>query len=723
MFVSVSLVTIQMSKYEYSPLDSAGSQIRLLRLPFEVKQVLGKRHHKPLTGTLTHYYLPAPNLPRGERIRRSVRIPVFDALSYVWGDCTRSREILIDGRPLPITANLYAALRDLQAESCMGDTVVWADAICINQEDFSERSAQVRLMRDIYHLASTVRVWLGPRTDETTRCTRFIARLAGIAGTESPISEESSVIEETAAKALFIPAGVIVRTGIGFAQTMINLQDISQPYYRDDKAKIILDPDSSSSLHQETIEKLASWRPSARHLRRAQNEDKDFAEMANLIDRTLLQGSEWFERMWVVQEVGAAENVTLHIGEYGLFWESFLQVIHYLYYACQVRMENIRKVTGLEKIRKGWNKGRRQPLRELLWETRYRRATDPRDKIYSLLGLMGDPMSKLLQPDYTKSVSEVYSNATHHLVAQNSSLDPICGQQIQGRREDLPSWVPDYTLNRDLAASPLVRIDGRESIYAATGYDYHSRFSIPDIDTLPKSWDTLHVTGLYIDTITHTSGPSSDDDSFGDIHDQWYSTLLEASGSLQGFTEDVRHCLADISSRVRQYSEYFYLEDANSSLPSGTEPDPLMTEVYILDAYIQTLLCGRVSSSERVTNDEIKALMSFRSPDQASPTTDQEFVAKICKAFEAGMRRRNLAVTKCGYIGAVPRETQPDDLICVLFGCSVPIVLRKAALGTATTSDISYKFIGEAYIHGFMDAEAIAMLVKGIRNVQAFALK
>src|SRR5271170_1481650 len=101
-----------MSKYEYSPLDSAGSQIRLLKLPFEVKQVLGKRHNKPLTATLTHYYLPAPSLSRGERIKRSVRMPVFDALSYVWGDGTRSREILIDGRPISITANLYAALRD-----------------------------------------------------------------------------------------------------------------------------------------------------------------------------------------------------------------------------------------------------------------------------------------------------------------------------------------------------------------------------------------------------------------------------------------------------------------------------------------------------------------------------------------------------------------------------------------------------------------------------------
>jgi hypothetical protein len=108
----------------------------------------------------------------------------------------------------------------------------------------------------------------------TNRCARFIASLAGLAVMGPPISEESSVIEETAAKTLFIPAGVIVRGGIGFFATIVNLVDISQPYYRDDKA-MILDPDSSSSLHQETIEELASWRPLPRHLRRAQNKEED----------------------------------------------------------------------------------------------------------------------------------------------------------------------------------------------------------------------------------------------------------------------------------------------------------------------------------------------------------------------------------------------------------------------------------------------------------------
>lgn len=65
------------------------------------------------------------------------------------------------------------------------------------------------------------------------------------------------------------------------------------------------------------------------------------------------------------------------------------------------------RITGLERIRGGWHNRKRHPLQDLMRECRYRRATDPRDKIYSLLGLMGDRLNDFLQPDYSKSVGNV----------------------------------------------------------------------------------------------------------------------------------------------------------------------------------------------------------------------------------------------------------------------------------------------------------------------------
>ena len=84
---------------------------------------------------------------------------------------------------------------------------------------------------------------------------------------------------------------------------------------------------------------------------------------------------------------------------------------------------------------------------------------------------------------------------------------------------------------------------------------------------------------------------------------------------------------------------------------------------------------------------------------------------------------RNPTVPKNSYIDAVPQDTQPGDVICVLFGCSVPVVLRKAATAEAhDPDDDSYAFIGEAYLYGLMDAEAIVLLKKGTREVQDFVL-
>ncbi|KAF7196751.1 Heterokaryon incompatibility protein 6, OR allele [Pseudocercospora fuligena] len=57
--------------------------------------------------------------------------------------------------------------------------------------------------------------------------------------------------------------------------------------------------------------------------------------------------------------------------------------------------------------------------------------------------------------------------------------------------------------------------------------------------------------------------------------------------------------------------------------------------------------------------------------------------------------------------GIGPEGTRPSDIVCVLFGCSVPCVLRrKFAPGIGNF----YVFLGEAYVYGLMDGEAISRL-------------
>lgn len=125
---------------------------------------------------------------------RTFEIPSYHALSYAWGDCTKSHKIFTikptagdhqhgispasrstdgDGSAngghgsliIPITASLDSCLRQLRSSCGSASLTIWIDQICIDQSNDREKSAQVELMRKIYSLAQRVIIWLGPTAE------------------------------------------------------------------------------------------------------------------------------------------------------------------------------------------------------------------------------------------------------------------------------------------------------------------------------------------------------------------------------------------------------------------------------------------------------------------------------------------------------------------------------------------------------------------------------
>ncbi|KAF2501874.1 HET-domain-containing protein, partial [Lophium mytilinum] len=90
----------------------------------------------------------------------------YVALSYVWGDQTNRRSVEVDGKAaLDITASLDEALRHIRNHhKCLR---IWADGVCINQNDVEERNKQVRRMGRIYENAAHTIIFLGLATRET----------------------------------------------------------------------------------------------------------------------------------------------------------------------------------------------------------------------------------------------------------------------------------------------------------------------------------------------------------------------------------------------------------------------------------------------------------------------------------------------------------------------------------------------------------------------------
>jgi hypothetical protein len=102
--------------------------------------------------------------------------PYFEALSYVWGSAATQNKptIIVEGKRITVTPNLLQALLDLREN---GKTrIVWADAVCINQEDNSEKESQVLLMAEVYKQASRVLVHLCEQNDSFTLLFRYFNR-------------------------------------------------------------------------------------------------------------------------------------------------------------------------------------------------------------------------------------------------------------------------------------------------------------------------------------------------------------------------------------------------------------------------------------------------------------------------------------------------------------------------------------------------------------------
>ncbi|KAH8659958.1 hypothetical protein BX600DRAFT_467000 [Xylariales sp. PMI_506] len=136
----------------YKNLDYSSTHIRLLRLlPSQVK--FGQPWYE------------CADIRCSLIVEKVDSAPAYDALSYAWGDDDPTVPITINGEKTLVRPNLAYALAALRGTS---SRLLWIDALCINQDNVSERNHQVRLMGDIYRRASKVLVWLGrsgPRTD------------------------------------------------------------------------------------------------------------------------------------------------------------------------------------------------------------------------------------------------------------------------------------------------------------------------------------------------------------------------------------------------------------------------------------------------------------------------------------------------------------------------------------------------------------------------------
>lgn len=403
-----------------------------------------------------------------------------------------------------------------------------------------------------------------------------------------------------------------------------------------------------------------------------------------------LAQNEWFQRVWVIQEVAVAREVVVQMGRITISWDEFVTALE----RCSGSHEMsdvIEAVRTINTIRDAQSqKPYYMDLLVLLERFRHRFATDERDKVFALLGLTSSslPQEKVVRvtTDYAKSTAEIYTSLARDYVKVRRNLDILCHASLPNYRE-IPSWVPDWSYCNGLPVLPKCRISGTrlEPMYQCCGNLELDR------DLLFSGGlgnNRLWLNGLKFDVVTIVGCVADNPQDLGlepcaegisDLLQEWRS-LSDICSHVYGANLEEAFQRALVADNMGERRSHANLHAASIRLRpeagdlSSDNPD----YVYLIEGKL-----GSVETEQR----SIRGRLNIE---------DDRREASIMRAA----MKRSFFVTEKGYMGLGPFNTEEGDLVYVLAGGQVPFILRPEI------SSGGFWLVGESYVHGIMDGEA-----------------
>jgi hypothetical protein len=346
-----------------------------------------------------------------------------------------------------VTANLIAAL--LRFRHPTNQRNLWMDSVCINQNAIDERNQQVKLMGNIYQKASRVLVWLGEEDSNTElaySCLRAFVAL-----------KRSTILEQSKNQ-----------RGRGAERT--------EPRWTEN----------------EICKSLKLPLPNS----------AGFQALQALLER------QWFSRAWVYQESSLARECWIVTGSHeiqgsslALLFEKMstiqrhfgLLVYESLSWSVLTGYSMFgpwEKLTKLNDFSNFW-----ATLHSLLVFRKGTQAHDPRDIVYSLIGVASRNSTLELDPDYKMPWEDMYTSTAKHIISNSGDLRLLCSSSRPGRYfPRLPTWVPDW---RQSCSSIII------SYLAPTLRKYYSSGSSQVVLRHNGNPNKLEVRGVRCDEIHH----------------------------------------------------------------------------------------------------------------------------------------------------------------------------------------------------------------------------
>ena len=573
-------------------------------------------------------------------------ITPYESISYCWGSNDRDCDIKVYSggaiEHLSITTSLFAALKRFRRPN--QTRLLWADAICINQDDDHEKGNQVALMPKIYSQAQSVLIWLGED-------------MCGVEGVGESITQ---------------------------AQTLLPTEAID--------AKIL----------QEALDGLLKRVAMERKHSQMNWLDHDWQSIIALLSRP------WFRRKWIIQEIALARDATVVCGEIVFPWKNLsalaLQIAQLgIISLLKPSITAIRSVQNISILMLFKHYHGTGTLLDAVQATTNFLCGDPKDNIFALLSLAKDGAS--IEPDYGLTAEELFKNFTvfclergHFNVlslAPNTLLDSgeLYPLYLETDTQSiprpsiptltLPTWVPDLTRQGDF--DPLASFTVRGRLFNAGG-------SVGVHPPTIRNGIHLHLQGFILDSAAvvarsyfETCRLSMPDH----LRPKWLKNGKDAKNRSWRFGLWLQRCrsfFADRHGRLGRTEFAAFYRTMTCQL-TGMHDRERRNLSRAFAAYIYYSLAlhleRKIINSGSVYELYHQHGMSF---------------THLMFAISAA---RKLCKTAHGRYGLVPLSTEPEDIICIFAGAETPHVLRSTGNGTHT-------LIGPCYVDGIMDGEAIA---------------
>ncbi|KAI0886489.1 heterokaryon incompatibility protein-domain-containing protein [Annulohypoxylon maeteangense] len=620
--------------------------------------------------------------------------PAYECISYVWGDPNETEEILCGVANNPsftngnapsepgstslvsfsITKSLAGVLRRLRLPDA--ERIVWADGICINQEDLQEKGLQVALMGKIYGRASSVAVWLGHSDNHTKAAIELI-----------------DVISNRCREFVH-PEGIDLAEWRRKLNRSAHFLDYL-PERGDDKASINHDPRIDS------------------------------------LDRFF--GRAWFCRVWVIQEVATCDAITAYCGTFHLPWDLIALAAGWCLYGpmsydMQKRFRNVNGISNALFLRdKVWQTADTVTFLHLIGRGKDFDATNARDKIYAMLsyptdGLPGgsDPRFHFeLEPDYTKATSEVYSLVAIKSIQCRRDLEILSYVDHGPELSDMsPTWIPRW--DRPCTVGMLDQLSQHFDAALVKEPNYSACVRIPlysDGRSLTLSGFRCGIVHLVTESINHLDlALDAEKAANNPLMGSFRPSPERSSGSKLASEETDDVVVLNLNDYTQYNAESIctaYARTLSLARTIGQEisqPSAEQIAQHTADfaSYVLTMMdlinqnavplsdsTGASSSAPKflrfIQDTTIRETLSALARERTGDAS------RFCYTLGYGCLQRKFFRTVAGHIGIGPAAMAEGDILVMFRGGRMIYTLRER--------DEGWSLIGECYVHGFMNGE------------------